>query len=116
MLSDKLSSSKKKSYFGTSQTNGDVIPAILIGQLGKNEAVKTDFSGSDLMNLVFRYICKVDSYLPSLVSYVEHDGNPKLIKFYESNGFSYLYRPTEEKNKHLYCHVIKTEDIISLFE
>jgi hypothetical protein len=116
ILSDKLSSSKKKSYFGTSQTNGDVIPAILIGQLGKNKAVNSDFSGSDLMSLIFGYIYRADKLLPSVVSYVEHNGSDKLIKFYKKHGFLYFPREKEEQNKDLYCHVIQTQNIVKFFE
>lgn len=116
VLSNKLSSNKKKTYFGTSQTNGDVIPAILIGQLGKNKAVDSDFSGSDLMSLIFRYIYRADKLLPSVVSYVEHDGSEKITKFYKKHGFSYFPREKEEQQKNLYCHVIQTKDIVESFE
>ncbi|MBR2550251.1 MAG: hypothetical protein IKE92_09600 [Clostridiales bacterium] len=116
VLSDKLSSNKRKSYFGTAQTNGDVIPAILIGQLGKNNAVESDFTGSDLMSLIFGYIYKADKLLPSVVSYVEHNESKQLFKFYEKHGFSYFPRTKEEKEKKLFCHVIKTSDIVEIFE
>jgi len=49
-----INSSLKKKYFGTSQTSGNIIPSILIGQLGKNEAFKnSSFSGSNLMDFIF---------------------------------------------------------------
>jgi hypothetical protein len=116
VLSEKLSSSKRKRYFGTAQTNGDVIPAILIGQLAKNDAVVTSFTGSDLMDLIFRYIYRVDKLLPSVVSYVEHNGSRSLFGYYEKHGFAYLPRVKEEKDKGLYCHVIQTRNIVRLFE
>lgn len=112
VLSSKLSSNKKKDYFGTSQTNGNVIPAVLIGQLGKNEAVNSEFTGSDLMSLIFGYICRVDRLLPSVVSYVEHNGSAQLRKYYEKHDFIYLPREKEEKEKKLFCHVIQTRDIV----
>ena len=116
VLSGKLSSHKRKTYFGTSQTNGNVIPAILIGQLGKNDVVDSEFTGSDLMSLIFGYIRNVDKLLPSVVSYVEHNGSKKLCKYYEKHDFTYLPREKEEKEKKLYCHVIKTSDIVKKFE
>ena len=116
ILNEKLNSTKKKKHFGSSQTAGNVIPAILIGQLGKNDAVKTDFKGSDLMDLVFNYIYEADKYLPSMVSYVEHNGSDSLVKFYEKQGFTYFERRFEEHTKGLYCHMIKTKDIVSMIE
>ena len=116
VLSEKLSSSKRKRYFGTAQTNGDVIPAILIWQLAKNYAVDSCFTGSDLMNLIFGYIYRVDKMLPSVVSYVEHNGSKNLFKYYEKHGFAYLPRTKEEKYKGLYCHVIQTRNIVCLFD
>ena len=77
---------------------------------------KTDFKGSDLMDQVFNYIYEADKYLPSMVSYVEHNGSDSLVKFYEKQGFTYFERRNEEKNKGLYCHMIKTEDIVSMVE
>ena len=114
VLSDKLNSSKRKAYFGTAQTNGDVIPAILIGQLAKNEAVDSAFTGTDLMSLIFAYIYRADKLLPSVVSYVEHNGSKNLFRYYEKHGFSYLPRVKEEEEKGLFCHVIKTRDIVSV--
>lgn len=116
VLSDDLNTSQKKSYFGTSQTNGNVIPAILIGQLGKNDAVESTFTGSDLMSLIFGYIRNVDKLLPSVVSYVEHNGSQKLRDYYEKHDFTYLPRKAEEKEKGLYCHVIRTCDIVKIFD
>ncbi len=116
VLSVKLSSKKKKAYFGTAQTNGDVIPAILIGQLGKNDAVVSEFTGSDLMSLIFGYIFRVDKLLPSVVSYVEHNGSKKLCKYYEKHGFTYFPREKDEKEKSLFCHLIRTADIVKIIE
>lgn len=112
VLSGKLSTSQKKKFFGTSQTNGDVIPAILIGQLGKNDNVTSEFTGSDLMDLIFRDICQMDTFIPSIVAYVEHNGSDCLVKYYEKHGFMYFKREKEEQESGLYCHIIKTKDII----
>ena len=74
VIHSNINSRMKKKYFGTTQTSGDIIPSILIGQLGKNEAVESSFTGSDLMDLIFRYIKNMSILTPSLVCYVEHDG------------------------------------------
>ena len=82
VLDEKINTTQKKKYFGTAQTNGDVIPSLLIGQLGKNDAVKSEFTGKELMDLIFRYISRVDSIINSVICYVEHDGNKKIREFY----------------------------------
>ncbi|MBO6193249.1 MAG: hypothetical protein J6O00_03610 [Clostridiales bacterium] len=114
ILKEKLSTSKKVIYFGTAQTNGNVIPAILIGQLGKNDAVKSKFTGSDLMNLIFEYIYEIDKLVPSVVAYVEHDGRESLVDYYEKNDFMYFKRESEENEKELYCHIISTQKIVDM--
>ena len=42
-LLHKMNTSKKIKFFGTSQTNGNVLPSILIGQLGKKQCYKIEF-------------------------------------------------------------------------
>ena len=115
-INKNLNTTQKKHFFGTSQTSGDTIPSILIGQLGKNEAVRSDFTGTNLMELIFSYIYMADKYLPSVVTYVEHDGRQSLIDYYEKNGFMYYQRKEEEKNKHLFCHLIRTQRIIDMLD
>ena len=114
ILSEKINSNAKKRLFGTSQTNGNIIPAILIGQLGKNENVISDFTGKDLMSFIFRYIKKMSELTPSVIVYVEHDGRESLIKYYEQAGFKPFKREKEETEQGLYCHIIKTKDILDL--
>lgn len=108
-----LNTTQKKKYFGTSQTNGNTIPAILIGQLGKNEAVKSTFTGSNLIDFIIMYIKRMSLYTPSVIVYVEHNGTQKLFDFYEKHGFIYFPRNNEELLHGLYCHLIKTDDFIS---
>ncbi len=115
VLEEKLNSSQKKRFFGSSQTNGNIIPAILIGQLGKNENVETTLSGSDLMSLIFNYIRNMSKYIPSMIVYVEHNGADALFRYYESQGFIYFPREREETEKDIFCHIIKTADILDMF-
>ncbi len=109
----KMNSNKRKKFFGTSLTNGNAIPSILIGQLGKNEAISnSNFTGSHLMDMIFRYIINMSILTPSVVAYVEHNGSSKLRKYYEKHDFKYLQRDGEEANG-LYCHVIMTKNLVS---
>jgi len=112
VLNEKINTDKKKKYFGTSQTNGIVIPSLLIGQLGRNDSVETGFTGKELMDLIFRYISNVDNLVNSVICYVEHNGNANLRRFYETYGFEYFKRSYEENNKKLYCHMIKTSIVV----
>lgn len=114
ILNEKMNSTAKKRLFGTSQTNGNIIPAILIGQLGKNENVKSDFTGKMLMDFIFLYIKRMSDLTPSVIVYVEHDGREKLVKYYESVGFKPFKREKEESECGLYCHIIKTKDILNI--
>ena len=107
-----LNSSRKKKYFGSSQTHGDIIPSILIGQLGKNDKASESFKGDTLMGCVFRYIADMSVLTPSVVCYVEHDGSRKLIDYYQRQGFEYIKREKDEIEKNLYCHIIRTASVI----
>ena len=66
----KLNTSQKKKYFGISKTNGNTLPSFLIGQLGKNEVVESEFNGDILMDYIFRYIKKMYKHTPSVITYV----------------------------------------------
>ena len=109
---EKMNSTSKKKFFGTSQTNGAIIPSILIGQLGKNDSCHSNITGHELMDFIFHYVYNMSILTPSVITYVEHNGHEKLKSFYEKFDFMYLKRENEELNNNLFCHVIQTKKII----
>ena len=66
-----------------------VIPAILIGQLGKNFANGNDtlISGDELLALALEKVQSIQRDLGGRYTYLECEDEPKLISFYERNGF-----------------------------
>lgn len=66
-----------------------VFSAPLIGQLGKNFANgnNTLIRGSELLELALRKIKLVQNEIGGKFTYLECEDTPKLIKFYEENGF-----------------------------
>ncbi len=67
-----------------------VFSALLIGQLGKNYAGGNNclISGNELLNLALDKIKFIQNEIGGKFTYLECQDNPKLIKFYEDNGFT----------------------------
>jgi hypothetical protein len=74
-------------YFGS--LHGFIIPAPLIAQLGKNDlyADLGLITGKDLLDLALRHIVAMQRDFSGKIAFLECEDNPKLISFYESNGF-----------------------------
>ncbi|HVI43078.1 MAG TPA: hypothetical protein VM577_20920 [Anaerovoracaceae bacterium] len=78
----------------TRDRNGDglisEIPAYLIGQIGKDQKFVDDISGLSILNVAFAAISKAKDAVGGRIAYIECKPIPKVIKFYEDNGFTYL--------------------------
>ncbi|CAH1853144.1 hypothetical protein [Convivina intestini] len=89
----KLSKSvrKKLNPFGYKDTSSDQnIPAILLGQLGRNFNADNKISGNELLSLSFETIKSISSQIGGRYLYLEADDTQKLTNFYTNHGFSYL--------------------------
>lgn len=66
------------------------LPAILIGQLGKNFADGNDtlITGDELLHMALERIKNIQYEIGGRYTYLECEDRPQLINFYESNGFS----------------------------
>lgn len=77
--------------FGYKDTDNDQnIPAILLGQLGRNFDAVNTIGGDELLNLAFETIKGISKQIGGRYLYLEADDNPNLTKFYTNRGFSYL--------------------------
>ncbi|MBS0950040.1 GNAT family acetyltransferase [Weissella minor] len=94
----KLSNNKKKvlNPFGYRKDEDQNIPAILLGQLGKNWNSNLKISGFDLLNIAITTCKEVSDTVGGRYLYLEADDNEKLASFYTDNGFSYLSYPGGE--------------------
>lgn len=65
------------------------IPAILIGQLSKNFDKGSEYliSGSDLLQMAFDRIHRVQTEIGGHLIFLECEDKPKLLEFYLKNGF-----------------------------
>ncbi|MGN0473841.1 MAG: N-acetyltransferase [Acutalibacteraceae bacterium] len=88
-----ISSNLKKriSKFGTFNEVLDrfEIPAPLIAQLGKNytDNYNTLITGDELLKMACEKISMVQSIIGGKIVYIECENKPKLVDFYDSNGF-----------------------------
>ncbi|RZT02889.1 N-acetyltransferase [Cuneatibacter caecimuris] len=90
---DSISKTMSKRLFrhGTYDTSKRIhtIPAILIGQLSKNFADGNNLliSGSDILQMALNRIQIIQKEIGGKFVFLECENEPKLIKFYEDNGF-----------------------------
>ena len=68
------------------------VPSFLIGQLAKNDRYSAAISGSLLLEYALSAIYSAKRIVGGRVVYIECRNEPKLISFYEGNGFKALRR------------------------
>lgn len=77
--------------FGTYEPDlkKQIIPMPLIGQLGKNYASNYDklITGDELLQLACDTVRESQALVGGKTVYLECEDTPKLVQFYESNGF-----------------------------
>lgn len=78
-----------------------VMPAPLIGQLGKNFTEGNDclISGDELLKMALDRIRDIQHELGGRYTYIECEDKPKLIKFYEDNGFKVFGKRPLDKDE-----------------
>lgn len=71
-------------------TNTYSISAPLIAQFGKNFAYNQNqlVTGSELLELALSQVKYIQSLIGGRAIYLECDNNPKLLNFYQSNGYT----------------------------
>ncbi len=82
---------RRMAKFGTYDSNLKKysVPAPLIGQLSKNytDGLNNMISGNELLKMAFEKIVGVQMVVGGRIAFLECQDNPKLIAFYERNGF-----------------------------
>lgn len=86
--------------------------AYLIAQLGKNfEYHATDkLTGKVLLDLAIKQIKEIQYMAGGVVYFLEAENNPKLLKFYEENGFKRFATKNVERNdgeQHILVQLLK---------
>lgn len=91
-----------------------VFSAPLIGQLSKNFADGNDslITGQELLTLALNKIKSVQNEIGGKFTYLECEDNPKIIDFYERNGFTIFGKRTLERDE----TDINGEYLIQLFK
>ena len=106
-IPEKTSASQIKRLDGLYSRRGGTpiseIPSFLIGQLAKNDTYPTAISGSKLLEYALSAISAAEKIVGGRVVYIECRDEPKLIKFYEDNGFAVLRRDPNDGLVQMYC-------------
>lgn len=90
----KISKNKKKKISG--KPDPDTLSFVLIGQLGKyieerdEGYIRSELSGKEMLDTVFEVINSIDKLIPCKTVLIECSDDPKVKKFYEDYGFSFL--------------------------
>jgi len=83
------------------------IPSFLIGQLAKNDTYSSGISGSLLLEYALSVIAAAEEFVGGRVVYIECRDIPKIIAFYENNGFKVLRRDPDDGLIQMYCVIGK---------
>ncbi len=83
--------------------DGCIIPAILIGQLGKNYTAGNDtlISGEELLRMAIDRIRDIQYEVGGKFAYLECENKKKLLDFYTNNGFIPFGERTLDKDETL---------------
>ena len=94
---------KKKQYLGTTFEANSQIPAILIGQIGKNfyKDYNLLITGEDIFDLALHQVIEVNRVIGGRIVYLECENNDKLKSFYTERGFD-LY--TDDDNNPIFTN------------
>ena len=96
VLGRNVSKTFHKKLEGVSVSN-NILPAFLIGQLGRNDNYqKDDLSGGEMLSFVFDTISKVQTLIGGRIVLVECEDVPEIRAFYENNGFDFLKSRTND--------------------
>ena len=83
------------------------IPSFLIGQLAKNDTYASSISGSLLLEYALSAISSAEEIVGGRVVYIECRDIPKVISFYENNGFKVLRSDPDDGLIQMYCIIGK---------
>lgn len=78
------------------------IKAFLIGQIGKNDLVKSEINLGDILNTAFEKIYLAKQNVGGRVVILECEDNPKLIALYEKYGFKIIETKENQTLKTMY--------------
>lgn len=83
------------------RTREYIVPAPLIGQLGKNYTEGNDclISGSDLLQMALDKVKSVQQEIGGRFVYLECEDKEKLTKFYERNGFTVFGKRRKDRDE-----------------
>lgn len=93
-ISESVSGSKRKKLDGISKEAESVI-CYLIGQLGKNDFFRYEIEGKEILDYAMSLISDIFDKIGGRFVLVECENEPKLIQFYEDNGFQFIQRDGE---------------------
>ena len=66
--------------------------AVLLGQLGKNRKYQNNIDGQIILHYALGIVGKVHKLVGGRIVFLECDENPKLVDFYQRNGFEPLQK------------------------
>ena len=101
-----LSKTKVRSLDGISK-NAERIRSFLIGQLGKNTAIKDNPIGlTDILNEAYAVFAAAKQLIGGRIVILECENIPELIAYYERHGFSMIETVTGDSYlRTLYIHI-----------
>lgn len=117
-IPESFSNRKIKEFDGfNAKINGSRItefPAILIGQIGKNDIYNDEISGYEIMQYCLSTLLDGQMRLSGRIILLECKNVPYLINFYNQFGFEKLDRDYEKDELLQLIKILKEEDIMEI--
>lgn len=95
-LPEEISKTQRKKIDGLYNSVSE-LSTFLVGQIAKNDLYRANISGKEILRYTYEYIKEASILIGGRIILVELKNNPKLIEFYNENGFSLLPNKTENE-------------------
>lgn len=98
-LKNQNASDKFRSMFEYSKADDAYyLSGYKIEYVAKNDNMKNKITGSDLVDTALTIVKRTSSEIGGMLEYVEIDDDPKLIHFFDNNGFNEINIEFEKEN------------------
>jgi hypothetical protein len=106
-IGEGVSKNKRQKINGSSVSDDGtlIVVGYLIGQLAKNDNTTNSVPGTLILDVALDQIKQVQANVGGRFVLVECEHVPKLISFYENNGFKYLQDNPNGNLAQLLCHI-----------
>lgn len=98
------------------EKRNSLYPGVLIGQLSVFDNFKNNHIGNELMDFIKAWFIEPLNKTGCRYVIVDAMNHPKVRKFYENNGFDYIFSSDEEEKNYMNNTLVKLNWIQKIFD